>query len=174
MRVYMQPPGRWTCLPRDWTPASVGSQTCRTSSFSPCLTKSVMSSENGRLPLSCGTSVASTPLTKTCVRKSTPPKWSRTRSFAALNATLNTRRYHSCSLGSSRRFTPESGVSMANGTRISPAHSSGRSALRSLTAYCHNPLRFCQFWRTSCGLGYSRHAFSGVIFSPHGVISWFG
>ena len=82
---------------------------------------------------------------------------------------MKLRRYHSVSDGSSRRPTPESELSITNGTRISPSHFAGIPGASFVTAYCQRPFRFVQASRTICGRGYSRHAFSGVTFSPHGV-----
>ena len=62
---------------------------------------------------------------KTIVRKSTPPKCRRIRS-PAFGAHVILRVYQRNSSGSRRRPTPDSALSIGNGTRILPSHFSGR------------------------------------------------
>ena len=146
---------------------AVGSQIATTSSFAPFFTKSVTSYENGICPPSCGTH-SSRPFTYTIARKSACSKWRRRRSPVFTSAS-NDRLYQSVSFGSTSRPTPESELSITNGTRISPDHFAGHPGASFVTAYCQRPFRLVQFARAICGRGYSRQAFSGVIFSPHGV-----
>ena len=167
VRVYMHPCGRNVCLPCEPMKSVVGSHTLTISSFAPFLTRSVTSYAKGICPPSCGTP-ASRPFTNTCVRKSHSSKL-RTRRSPFFTSASNVRRYQSVSFGSSRRPTPESGLSIGNGTRISPSHLDGIVGASVVTAYFHSPFRFVQFARTICGRGYSRHAFSGVTFAPHSV-----
>eukprot|EP00964_Phaeocystis_antarctica_P135074 scaffold99422_cov56-Phaeocystis_antarctica.AAC.1 len=58
---------------------------------------------------------------------------------------------------------------------MEPSNADGGGALAALMAYSHRPLRQRQLEtpspRTSCGRGYSRHAFSAVTLAPHSVSS---
>ena len=56
---------------------------------------------------------------------------------------------------------------------MAPSNADGGGALAALIAYSHSPLRHRQLAspRTSCGRGYSRHAFSAVTLAPHSVSS---
>ena len=63
--------------------------------------------------------------------------------------------YQRNSSGSSLRSTPESADSIANGTRILPAHASGRPGVLVTLVTCQSqsPLRHVQLSRTICGRG---------------------
>ena len=76
-------------------------------------------------------------------------------------------------MGRSSRCTPLSLLSSGKGTRMAPANADGGGAFAALIAYSHRPLRQRQLAspRTSCGRGYSRHAFSAVTLAPHLVSS---
>ena len=128
----MHPRGLKVCLPCEPMKSVVGSQIETTSSFAPFFTRSVTSYVNGICPPSCGTP-ASTPLTNTIARKSACSKWRRRRVPGCTSAS-NDLLYQRVSCGSRRRPTPESELSITNGTRISPSHADGTPGASRVTA----------------------------------------
>ena len=125
--VYQMPSGRFTCLPRGWQPASVGSHTRTFSSLSPFLSAAVMSNSNGVKPPVCVPT--QTPFTQTSAFQSTAPKCSSTRLPFHFGEIVKVRLYQSSFRSPRRLPTPERLDSTANGTRICPSYFSGVSPI---------------------------------------------
>ena len=163
------PVGSSICLPVVPRWEQVGSQTFTSRMFSPLRTKGEMSRVNGAAVPECGTSVASSPFTKTCARKSTLSKCRSVRMDDGghpRTPVLNFLRYQIWSFSVTLRPTPERADSGGNGTRISPSKADGLSASAGMIAYSQRPLSDCHASRAICGRGYSRQALSGVTASP--------
>ena len=72
-----------------------------------------------------------------------------------------------------RRRTPESADSTANGTRIGPSNSAGCGSSRLRMAYCHSPLRFCHFLRTTYNLLLNLRSFKAMLCKYHFADSFY-
>ena len=166
--VYQMPWGRRTCLPRGCSPGVGRVPHTDHELLFAAGRERVGDVERERVVAAAVLARRCVPLTYTVASQSTAPKCSSSRPPPG-GVARNVRRYQRRSDSATGRRTRLSCDSIGKGTRMRPSHAAGRAAALSVTAYCHQPLRFRQPGRTSCGRGYSGSTLAVSTSAAHRV-----